>query len=449
MKKLQLFAILVLLLTKIANADSIISNEKQKIDTVKTTIQYKEAVRTFEVKDYQQAFILFEQLINQYPNNKFVNFYYGRAAYELKNYEYAFTSFDRILINHPQDGRVRAEYARTLMMLHSYDEAKKEFEKILLTPIPPKVRENIEKMIKIVKSKDKNYILNRVLIVGLGWDNNVNNNTYESYTQILGGLELDNNTDKKSDLDLKTILVGNLIVPNRSNEHIAWETTALIYAKEQNKYHENDIFLSSFESGIAYADTKYKNLTSLGYEYIWLGGEKTLRTYAISNKTKYNAYKKQLLEFNVKYKRKRWIQQIDNEKNSRQKELSINYKIPFETIVNSVDLFSSYIEERKEHGSRVDISKDTLKYKINFTKNFFDSYTTKLSYQLEKIKYKDQSSFFSKRDDDANIIVFGITKQIDTRKSITLEYNNIDNDSNINTYTYKKQSVNLNYTLVF
>ncbi|MGB5867156.1 MAG: tetratricopeptide repeat protein, partial [Arcobacteraceae bacterium] len=134
--------------------------KKEMKIAVETSQEYKIALENFNNKNYQKSFLLFDKLLEQYPENKIVDFYYGRSAFELQNYEYAFTSFDRILINYPNDSRVRAEFARTLMMMKSYKDAKKEFEAVLLMPIPQNVRKNIEKMIQVIESKEKNYVLN-------------------------------------------------------------------------------------------------------------------------------------------------------------------------------------------------------------------------------------------------------------------------------------------------
>ena len=264
----------------------------------------------------------------------------------------------------------------------------------------------------------------------------------------MGGLRLNNNTDKKSDSDFKTILVGNLVVPSKANDKLSWETTGVAYLKELNHYHDNDILLLSLESGIGYTNQKYKNLTSFTYDHVWLGHDQTLYIYGITNSLKYNIYANHLLTFDIKYKKKKMIQSIDTERSSNIKEIAVQYLLPFDN-KDRLNIFTSYAAERKEHGTRIDVSKDTNKYKLSYTKNILPTYDVTLGYQIEKNRYQDVGTLVPKRNDDTRNITLGILKKIDDTKSIMAEFSDIENDSNINLYTYKKRSVNLNYTFVF
>ena len=440
--KLLLIILLSVISTFLLAADTNFATNKE------ATIKYSQGLYSYNQKNYENSFNIFSELVDKYPGHELINYYYGRSAFELKKYDFALAAYDRILISKPDNHRVRLEYARTLFLMQSYKEAKKEFEAVLASPIPQSVRLNVEKFLQMIKQKEKNYILNRVVVVGLGWDNNVNNNTYESYTDILGGLRLNNNTDKRSDTDFKAILVGNLIVPSKSNDKLSWESTGVVYAKEQNHYHDNDIFLISLESGIGYTNQKYKNLTSFTYDHVWLGGDQILYIYGLKNTMKYNIYKNHLLTLDLKYKKKKMIQDVDSQKHSNIKEIALNYLLPLPN-KDKLNIFTSYASERKEHGTRIDISKDTNKYKLSYTKNIFETYSATLGYQIEKNRYKDVGTITAKREDDKRDITLGVVKKIDNTKSIMVELSDIKNDSNINLYTYKKRSVNLNYTFAF
>jgi len=413
------------------------------------TQEYQSALKVYQAKKYEKALALFDKLVEKYPQNELVNFYYGRSAFELKNYDFAFTVYDRILITNPQNYRVRLEYARTLFMMKSYKEAKKEFESVLASPIPKIVRKNVEKFLELVNSKEKGYVLNKIAIFGFGWEDNINNSTYEYANNVITGLT-NNNTNKKSDTNFKTILVGNLIVPYKTNKHISWESTGVLYLQKLRHYHDNDIFLISLTSGIGYVNQKYKNLASMTYDDVLVGGKHTLYTYGLSDSIKYKIYKKHLLTINIKYKKKKWVQKADTTKNSSIKELSFNYLLPIKNSKDKFNLFTSYKKEQKDAGTRADVNKNTKQYKISYTKNLFDKYNMTLAYQLQRDKYKDAlSSTIPPRDDKTKTATIGVTRALSKIKTVTIEYNNIDNKSNNNIYSYKKQSVNLSYTVLF
>jgi len=441
MKNRSLLIILVSLISTCLYAATDFATNKE------ATLEYSKGLTSFNQKDYDTSFEVFSKLVDAYPGDEKVNFYYGRSAFELKKYEFALTAFDRILISNPTSDRVRLEYARTLYMMKSYKEAKKEFQAVLATPIPVNVRKNVEKFLEMIDQQEKSYILNKVAIFGFGWDNNINNNTYEAIT-LVNNLPLTNDTNKISDTNFKTILVGNLIVPNKSNNKLSWESTGIAYMQEQRHYHDNDIFLISLSSGVGYTNQKYKNLASLTYDHIWLGGDQTLYFYGISNSTKYNIYKKHLLNVDIKYKKKKMIKIEDTYKSSNIKELSLGYTIPLEN-KDIINISNTYTMERKEHGTRIDVSKDTKEYKLSYTKKLFEKYDVTLGYKITKDKYKDVSLALPQRVDDSKTISLRVLKKLAKTKSISTEFNNIDNDSTINSYTYKKKSVNLNYTLAF
>lgn len=422
-----------------------IPNIPQK-NEIKKSHAYKEALISFKKKDFKKSFLLFSKLLSKYPSNEHINFYYGRSAYELKNYEYAFTAYDNILINTPDNTRVRAEFARTLMMMKAYKEAKKEFTKILLSPIPITVRKNIEKLMSIIDKKEKNYILNKVAIFGFGWDDNIDNNTHLN-TTAYGSIDLNNDTKQKHDTHMNLILVGNLIIPTK-NSKTAWESTLVSFVQEQSRYKDNNLLLLSLSSGVSYTNKSYKNLTSLTYDHIWIGGNKTLYLYGITNSVKYKLNKKEMIKLDIKLKKKKFVEEDNYDKSSQIEELTLGYDKILSNNKDKISLSTSYIEERKRQGTRTDVDKNTNKYQISYLKNIL-SYDATVNYQKELNKYKEITTNLPKRDDDKQTVSVKLAKKISKTKTISLEYKNIKNNSNINTYTYKKQSVNLNYTFVF
>lgn len=422
--------------------------KKEMKIAVETSQEYKIALENFKNKNYQKSFLLFDKLLEQYPENKIVDFYYGRSAFELQNYEYAFTSFDRILINYPNDSRVRAEFARTLMMMKSYKDAKKEFEAVLLMPIPQNVRKNIEKMIQVIESKEKNYVLNKIAIVGFGWDDNVENNTHLDKTAY-GSLLLDNDTTKKEDTNFHAILVGNLIVPNKQNNKLTWETTAIGYMQEQSKYKDSNIQLISLSTGLGVSSTKTKNTISMTYDHIWVAGTQMLNIYGITNNLKYKINTQNMLAFDFIFKNKKFFDIDNKDKNSKINEFTLNYTKTLDNKKDKINLTSSYISEMKTQGSRTDVDKSTNKYKISFDKEIIPELSFNIGYQQEINHYIKQTTNLPLRNDNKITVSSKITHPIDKKNILTLEYNNVENKSNINSYSYKKQSVNLNYTIIF
>ncbi|MGB5867213.1 MAG: surface lipoprotein assembly modifier, partial [Arcobacteraceae bacterium] len=330
----------------------------------------------------------------------------------------------------------------------SYKDAKKEFEAVLLMPIPQNVRKNIEKMIQVIESKEKNYVLNKIAIVGFGWDDNVENNTHLDKTAY-GSLLLDNDTTKKEDTNFHAILVGNLIVPNKQNNKLTWETTAIGYMQEQSKYKDSNIQLISLSTGLGVSSTKTKNTISMTYDHIWVAGTQMLNIYGITNNLKYKINTQNMLAFDFIFKNKKFFDIDNKDKNSKINEFTLNYTKTLDNKKDKINLTSSYISEMKTQGSRTDVDKSTNKYKISFDKEIIPELSFNIGYQQEINHYIKQTTNLPLRNDNKITVSSKITHPIDKKNILTLEYNNVENKSNINSYSYKKQSVNLNYTIIF
>lgn len=443
MHKLQYLMILFLLFYSTLLALEPIPLEKNE--------EYKKAFQEYKNNNYKETFTILDTLVKQYPQNEKVNYYYARSAYELKNYETAFIIYDKILINNPMNHRVRLEYARTLLMLKSYENAKLEFEKVLSSPIPPQVRTNVEKFLQIIKDKQKKFFINNVALFSLGWDDNLDNATYEYNNNLIDGLT-NSNTEKKKDYSFKNILISNIVIPSQSNKKLAWENTILSYMQEQKKYHQNDVFLLSLNSGLGYLGKNYKNSTSLLYDNIWVGGDKSFYTYGIKNSFQYQIDQKKKLTLTTAYKKKKNIKQTDQDKNSNTKNLTLEYNLLLDN-KDKLSFFSDIEITRKESGTRTDISKNSFTYKVSYEKKFWDSYTYNISYEFEDSNYKIASingtETLPKRKDDQHAAKIKITKTLNKKQNVSLELARIDNSSNNNIYSYKKNKVNLNYMVLF
>lgn len=416
---------------------------------------YQHAIQLYKQKDYSKSFRAFEKLIDKYSQNELVNFYYARSAFEMGNYDTAFMIYDKILINNPTNHRARLELARTLFMMKSYDQAKAEFEKVLIAPIPITVRKNVEKFLTAIESKNKGYHLNKVAIFGFGWTDNVGSNSGDKY---LGNIDLGDNT-AKSDSHLKTILVGNLIVPFKSNPKFAWETLGIGYVQEQLKYHTNDIWLLSLNSGVSYKGSSYKNTTSLLYDRISVESDSNMYYYGLGNSFIYDLGITSL-GIDLTYKKKKMFKEVDQNahKNTTTKEFGFSYKIPIKKHGLEIALNATYKKERQDHKeqSAPDYNKNITKYKVSAKKTLPLKIVGTLSYQKEYGNYKNLYDTDynlvgdTKRDDSIDTITLKLEKPISKTKTISLELGNTKANSTIDSlYSYHKRTANINYTFLF
>jgi len=413
---------------------------------INNSIEYKNALTAFNKKDYEKSFSLFDKLIKSHPENELIIFYYGRSSFELNNYEFAFAAFDKLLIKNPMNHRARLEYGRTLLMLEAYKEAQEEFKKVLASPIPASVRKNVEKFLKVIEKANKQYVLNQILIFSFGWDDNINNNTYEDIT-IVDTLPLTNDTDKEKDTHFKLTLINNFIKPFK-NKQYTFESTSVVYIQQQNKYSEDHIQLISLSNGIGYTGKNFKQLFSLTYDHIWLESDENMYIYGIVSDTTFRVLEKDLLKFRLKYKNKNMTETIDEEKDSKLTSLNILYTHQ----LNEKDrlmLDSNFSREKKKQGTRTDISKKTYLYSLAYQRYFEHDLDLRVSYTFEKKRFDDKSYGLPKRVDKQHKTSLKLSKKLDKSHIVFVETSNIKTDSTINTYNYKKNTASINYMVIF
>jgi len=414
---------------------------------VRKSIEYQTALKAFRANDFQKSFKLFGDLDTQYSGDEYVDFYYGRSAFELKKYEFAYSAFDRVLITNDKNHRARLELARTLFLMKAYKQAKAEFEKVLLAPIPSTVRVQINKFIDAIEEKQSGYILNKIAIFGFGWSDNTENtaNDYLYNNQL-------QSKSKRKDTNFRAIAVLNLITPFKKNNNITSESIAVLFLQKQKSIKSSDLFVASLSSGIGYTDKNYKHLASLTYDSIWVGNKRSMNFYGVSYNLKRKIKKTNLFSLDFKIKKKNMVQSVDRAKDSRIYELGLSYAMALKK--DKVTLSTNLTQEKKDSGTRPDVSKITNKYKISYDKKLFEKYTTVLDYQYQQDKYKDMYGFsnipLSKhRKDTTHTITLKVSRKIDKKRTIGLELSHIKNDSNHDAYAYNKQNVLVNYTILF
>lgn len=437
MKRLVPLVCASLLSVNIANAQA---NQNEIIQSK----SYIDAYTLFQLNKYDESFRAFDRLVEKHPDNATVNFYYARSAFELKNYELAYTIYDRLLIDEPTNAMIRVEYARTLFMMKSFNESKKEFEKVLASPIPVNVRQNIEKFIKAIDENQKDYIFNRVAIFGFGFDDNIGTNSGDS---TWAGVPLSNN-DEKSGIHFKTIVLGSLMMPFKTNEKFVWESTGIGYIKEEYQEHGSDVWLASLSSGISYNTKNYKNLTSVIYDRVSVESDSYAFYYGIKNSQKFKLGKN-TLGLDLSFKKKKMFNNTTD--NSNIKEAVVSYSIPFDTQKLNLDLMTSFAkEDPKNSAASPSVKKNTRKHKVSLKKEFSQDLSGTVGFQKEYGYYKKPFFGTFKRDDKIDTISLKIDKKLDKTKALSFEINKIKSNSTIgNLYSYDKKTFNVNYMVIF
>ncbi len=367
------------------------------------------------------------------------NFSIAKKLFSQKKYESALAMYNRELIENPNNHVARLEYARCLYQLKLYENAKEEFQKVLATNPPPNVQKNIYMFLnKMKKSKHR---FSGTISAGVSYDDNLYYNTYLETTRY-AGLELQNNTKKTKDsyenIDL-------LLKHQYNNENFKWENCFYSYNEFYNKESNNNLNFLNISSIISRRfNSIYVNLP-IGFSNIWIDGKNNSNNAYIQPSITFNIAKRTNIAISTSY--------VDN--NSKEdKERSHTKKGAKISMIKLFDRLSTnasiqFEKTEKKEGKRFDISKEQLQYAGGVSYKFLQNSFMNINYYYEKDQYTDiDNALGYQREDNKNIILLSI-KQAIKNGSLYINYTHTDNDSNINTYSYKKNSYKLGYGYEF
>ena len=410
-------------------------------------IIYKKAMIAFKKRNYKKSYEFFSELYLNHLSHTSINFYLGRSAFELKKYNQAYAAFQRVLIQDEDNKRVRLEIGRVLYVLKSYDEALKEFERVLKYPIPTQVRNNVQALIASIENKKKKYFINGAMQFGLGHNDNVNSTTHLEYTTY-GDSLLSNDTKKADDYFNKLVLVLNLTVPFKNNKQIAYEASLIGYSQDYFEENSSDIALMSVSNGLSFIQNKYKLSASLITDKIWYGSDPLMTNIGLSPKITYLYSKELILNLSGKYSKKRMTKSGDVDKDATIQNITFNMTKKLKNKA-SVSLTSYLTTERKIRGIRTDVNKDKKGFKISYGREFIPSINTVLSYAYDSNQYEESDINLPKRADVSETYNLTFTKSLDKTSNVSLDYAIVDNNSNIESNTYDRNTVGITYTKTF
>jgi tetratricopeptide (TPR) repeat protein len=138
----------------------------------------------FQEKNFEKSYQIFKELFLNDPQNQIINFYIGRSAFELKKFEESIFAYERMLISDPDLSRVKLEMARAYMAIGSNEEAKRLFKEVLTTNLPEDVKQNIEFMLRKIKSMEQKHKLSGSIELGYGYDDNTSSSPTDEIIEI-------------------------------------------------------------------------------------------------------------------------------------------------------------------------------------------------------------------------------------------------------------------------
>ena len=406
----------------------------------------KEAILHFNDHEYEKSYTLLQQVKLESLSSENIHFYRGRCAFELGKLDEAITEYQEILRHNENNTRVRLELARSYYVLQANDKAKTEFETVLNRPIPPAVRANIlEYLDQIEKKNQKNYVAG-TLFVGLGYDDNIFNNTYLGTTEY-AGINLVNDTESIGDGFHRELLVlaHSYFFDNRS---YAIESTLSAFNQMNFSYTEGNIQLLSLLSGPSYRYKNYKFTLPIDGEKIFYGSSSYLNVYGVRPRFEVLLTPKHVLSAKLSLLKKDYLRSSEKDRSSHYYEflLALNSLLTAQDLLYANALF---IADRKDEGSRIDVDKNTLGARLLYTRKLSTSFSASAEGRYEYSSYLQNNPALGDRTDNYLSFVALGNYTLNKHVAFELKYTYERDYSSIAIYNFKKNKLYTNLVVGF
>lgn len=427
------------ILLSVAVASSLLlANETQNIS--QTIIQ--KAMQSYQNKNYKVALEEFLK-IKSFSDSAKVDYYIGRSYYELGDYEQALAAYERVAINEPNNKRVILETAQTYFMLGMYEEARSRFDIILADPtVPEIVKSNILARLNTIDSKTKKHFTNFAVLLGYGFDTNINNTTgigsYSVYIpQLSTNLNLTPEKEKDSTFQEMGAVFNHIY---KYREDIALRNSATFYRQVYTEDSKKDLSLISLSTTPIYTMGKTNYMMTFGIDHIWYDDEAYLNNYYVAPKISHLIKDNLIYEGSIKITQKDFFKPNTN-KDSISYELS-NKIMQQDNKYGIIGIEAILGTEKRDKDVRTDVSKDYFTLRLNHTYKLSSSLSlnSNIGYSDIDYKYKD-INFLTKRDDEIYTFGVGLSYEYSKKTILGLSYNYTNQNSNHEPFDYDKQVV--------
>ncbi len=256
-------------------------------------------------------------------------------------------------------------------------------------------------------------------------------------------------TEEKSDTAFELLAdITNIYDIGQSNG-FAIKNRASIYLNRYLQEDEYDINYFSYMPSLLYKFTKYSFELVGGADAMTLGDKSYLQTLSLMPRFEYEHTNTLRSIVHFKYQTKDFQQDVQKDLDAKHLELSYG----LQNILSSrsyMQINLTGIQEKKEHGSRVDVDYSEYKLDMVYANQFTPTYGAEVYAQLRKREYDDYSTLFSStRDDVGKSIGMGLNVKIFETLMLKLKARYDRVDSNQDVFSYDKHTLSAGVVKTF
>ena len=409
---------------------------------------YKDAMQSYNAKEFAKAYPVFEELSLKSPENAELNFFLGRSALELKKYDEALTAFDRVLILNPSHTRTHLELARLYYEKDQFELSQGELDLVLKENLPDNIRDVALAFKTRISEKMKRHTFWGAFIAGFGYDSNANNDIGRKEF-IIPSFNLPIMGNKKvSDTNLFATFVLNHSYDFGERKGWTLENSLVAYSKLYKEYSKNDISLCSLSMAPTWSEDSYRLSFPLTYDRIFLDGKGYLYNLSSGVRATYMLSAISVLEGGYTYKRGYY--DVDETQNSTSNMVYASYKRAFGDDPILLSFNSRYIKVSDVNRGRTDVESSGWGVGAEVAKKFKNGIKTSMSYIRSETNYDKLDPLFQvKRSDSRNDYEFGLGYSVSNTVTLNTALSYAKNSSNHDPFNYDKITALANAIISF
>lgn len=398
---------------------------------------YKDAMQSYNAKDFTKAYPLFEDLSLKSPESAELNFFLGRSALELRKYDEALTAFDRVLMLNPSHTRTHMELARLYYETGQLELSQAELDLVLRDNIPQNIRDVARAFKARVSEQMKRHTFSGAFIAGVGYDSNANNDIgRKEFVIPLFNMPIEGN-EKASDTNLFATLVLNHIYDFGDRKGWTLDSSLVAYTKLYNEYSENDISLFSLTAAPSWSEYSYRVSFPLTYDRVFLDNDGYLYNLSSGIRATYMLSSISMLEGGYTYKRSYYDE--DKSQDGKTHTINVTYKRAFGDDPILFSLNTSYTKTSEVHSGRTDVESHGWGAGAEIAKSFKNGTRTSISYTKRETNYDVFDALFqAKRSDSRDEYELNVGYNLSDTIMLNATLGYVKNSSNHEPYDYDK-----------
>ncbi len=371
-------------------------------------------------------------------NEKSDDYQEGVAYFQNGAYEEALIRFDRVLIDEPDNLDASLMYAKSLYRLKLYGDAKDAFASLLKRPLNANQKHLVKRYLAKIDAKRRRSFLDGVVSIGVGYDDNIGLACKRKTTRY-GGLELQNDTDKKH----STFGIVSLALSHRYRfDSFDWVSRLYSYNEVAHSVKGNNLNYLDLSTGLLKQSGNTMSQLPVGANISYLEGDEIAHNFYLAPKFGYHWSDQGYGYIGGSYllNRTKYADDRDYSMRGIACGLSQSFQRLQAGVEIGVDTYDPKEDVRYDIDRKAVRAEGYLKYVIN--RRWFVQ--SNLAYMDERYNDLDANVGYKRKDRLKNVALkIGVLPW--QNGWLSLDVARKINDSNINAYSYDKNLYAMQY----